>query len=187
MPTRVIKAPMVVVADPEATAAAREEAHRAELSAAYQAGLSDGRALAEREGLAAVPRLVEAVRRAVAAVDAATAAAEAAASRAVAEAAVELAAWIVRREVSADPSLLAHRLADAMRHLRPAAGVVIRVAPTMVGPLSDWVGEAGIPAVVEADPALDPGEARVLAGDCGADLTMAAALARVREALEVSG
>lgn len=187
MGPRVLKAATVLVADPAAEAAAREEAHRAEVAAAYRAGLADGRAQAEREGVAAVPHLVAALERAAEQVDAAAAAARAAASRAVADAAMELATWIVRREVSIDPSLLAGRLAEALSHLQPAGPAVVRVAPGLAEAVRAWAAEAGVAAVVEADPSLVPGEARIVADDCGADLTLAAAVARAREALEGEG
>lgn len=187
MPPRVLKAANVLVADPAAEAAAREEAHRAEVAAAYRAGLAEGRALAEREGLAAVPRLVAALREAVDRIDVAAAASRAAAARAVAEAAVELACWIVRREIAHDPSLLAARVAEAMAHLQPAGRVVVRVAPGLVEPVAAWAEEAGVPASIEPDPSLVPGEARVIGDDCGADLTLATAVARAREALEAEG
>lgn len=185
MGARVLKAASVLVADPET--AAREEAHRAEVAAAYRAGFADGRAHAEREGVAAVPRLVAALYEASARIDAAAVAARAAAARAVADAAVELATWIVRREVAADPSLLAGRLADALAHLQPAGTTVVRVAPGLTEPVREWAAAAGVAVVVEADPSLAPGEAWIAADNCGADLTLAAAVARVREAMEGGG
>lgn len=187
MAPRVLKAASVVVADPAAEAAAREEAHRAEVAAAYRAGLADGRARAEREGLAAVPRLVAALEEAVGRIDAAAAAARAAAGRAVADAAVELATWIVRREVAADPSLLAVRVADALSHLQPDGPVTVRVAPGLAEPVRAWAGEAGVAVAVEADPSLAPGDAVVVGDHCGADLTLAAAVARARRAMEEEG
>jgi flagellar biosynthesis/type III secretory pathway protein FliH len=184
---RVLKASVVEVTDAPALTgaaaarlAAESAAHRQALEAAYRQGVDDGWAEAERHGVAAAPEVAAAVERAATAV-AAAASAQAAADRAeLVDAAIELAQWVLRRELATDPAAMLDRLNEAMASLRSAPTIEVRVTPGMVALVQDW---AAPEVTVVADPSLEPGEAKVHAGHAHADLTFAQAFSRARGAL----
>lgn len=167
-----------------ARAAVEAEAHRREVEAAYRRGFEDGSRDAEATGVAAAPTVAAAIQRVAA--DAARSAAEqhAADTAALVEAGIELARWILRRELQADPHAALERLAEAMLSMRAAGAVEIRVAPALVEIVQEW---AGGEAEVKADTRLAPGEAVVTAGPASADLTFDQAFTRARAALGADG
>ena len=184
--TTVIKAGDVQMVYLERRAADREREasavrQRVELDAAYQSGMADGRRAAEADGLAAMPKVAAAIDRAVAGL------AEAAAGQArddvaaLVEYATEIARWILGRELATDPAAILGRIESALVGLNPNGRLVLRVSPEAADLVGRWA--EGRDAEVIADPALEPGEARIDAGDASADLTWAQAFSRVREAL----
>lgn len=77
--------------------------------------------------------------------------------------ALEVARWVVRRELTSVPDAffarLAHLLADRNRDLRTE----IFTAPALVEPTRAWLDDPGV--LVSGSPELAPGEARVNIGD----------------------
>jgi len=184
---RVLKAAAVEVGDVPAltgAAAARldalQEEHRREVEAAYRQGVEDGRRQAESTGVAAAPMLARAVEHAVASASVAAAQQQAADAAAVVDAGIELARWVLRRELEADPQAMLDRVAEAMTSLRGGPSVEIRVAPALVTVMTEAAGSG---VTVVADASLEPGEAVVQAGPASADLTFDQAFRRAREVL----
>jgi flagellar biosynthesis/type III secretory pathway protein FliH len=169
-------------ADRKAAAAEAATRQRVELEAAYQAGLADGQRAAEAAGLGAMPDVAVAIKAATAELG------DRIAGRAVADAdalvgyAVEIARWILGRELAADTGLVTARIEAALETLMPNGRLVIRVAPAAVDLVARWA--EGRDADVIGDAALAPGEARLDAGNAGADLTWAQAFRRVQEAFD---
>ena len=189
-PRRVLKsaavhaAPLVAFdADGGAEEAALQELADA-LEGAYRQGVADGRAAADESGLAAVPRLVDAIAAATAA--AADAAARQAATdvSTVMTVAAEVARWIVGEQAAADPSILLARLEAVLPALVASAPIEIDVAPAAADSVAGW---AGRDVVVRPDPALGPGEALVRAGVATADLRLDVAIERALGALTGEG
>jgi len=185
---RVLKAADVEVGDVPALtggAAARldalQEEHRRDVEAAYRQGLEDGRRQAESSGVAAAPMLAQAVEQAVAETALAAAQQQAAEATAVVDAAIELARWILRRELEADPRAMLDRVAETMTSLRGGPSVEVRVAPALVPVMAHAAGSG---VTVTADSSLEPGEAVVQAGPASADLTFGQAFQRAREVLD---
>ena len=189
VPASVIKAGAVHMidldrrtADQERRVADRDRAalHQLEIDAAYQSGLADGRRAAEADGLAAMPDVAAAIDRAGRTLaedlrrrtddDTATLVAYA----------TEIARWILGRELAADPSAVLGRIEAALGGLNPNGRLVVRVNPQAADIVRRWA--EGRDADVIGDAGLAPGEARLEAGDAGADLTWAPAFARVRDA-----
>ena len=183
---RVLKADAVRVApvvhltgDPDALAEA-EERRRRELDDAYHAGLADGRREAEEQGHAAAPRVaaeLAALREGLLVAASEQVAADASA---IAATAVEIARWVVARELSTDVTGVIARIEAALTELSTSAAVEIAVAPGTVAAVEAWAGES---AGVRPDPSLAPGEARLVAGPALADLTFTEAFARAAAAL----
>ena len=183
---RVLKAGAVRVApvvhltgDTDALAEA-EEQRRRELDDAYRAGVADGRRDAEEHGLTAAPRVaaeLAALREGLLTAAREQVSVDAAAS---ASTAVEIARWVVGRELSADATGVIARIEAALCDLTTSAAVEIAVAPASVAAVKAWAGEA---AAVRPDPSLAPGEARLVAGAALADLTFAEAFSRAAGAL----
>jgi len=171
------------VAEREAAADAAAARHRVEVDAAYQAGMADGRRAAEAAGLGAMPEVALAVKAATAQLGDQIAARAAADAGDLVGYAVEIARWILGRELAADPAAVVTRIEQALESLLPNGNLVIRVAPDAV----DVVGRSAVGrgAEVIGDPDLGPGEARLEAGDAAADLTWAQAFDRVRQAFAV--
>jgi flagellar biosynthesis/type III secretory pathway protein FliH len=172
------------VADEERRSADREREarHTIEVDAAYQSGVADGRRAAEADGLGAMPKVAAAIDRAV------TGLAEATARRAdddtatLVAYAAEIARWILGRELSTDAAAVLGRIEGALDGLNPNGRLVIRVAPAAVDLVRRWA--EGRDADVVGDATLTAGEARLEAGDAGADLTWAHAFGRLQKAFE---
>jgi flagellar biosynthesis/type III secretory pathway protein FliH len=164
----------------EAAAAAAATRQRVEVDAAYEAGVADGQRAAEAAGLGAMPDVAVAIKAANAEL------ADLIANRAAADAgalvgfAAEIARWILGRELAEDPGLVVGRIEAALEAVIPNGRLVVRVAPEAVDLVSRWA--EGRDAEIVGDPSLTPGEARLEAGDAGADLTWAQAFSRVRDA-----
>ena len=159
----------------------REARHPAEVDAAYESGLAEGRRAAEADGLAAMPKVGAALDRATAELALAITDRTAGDAETLLGYATEIARWILGRELQADPAAVIGRIQGALDGLNPNGRLVVRVAPATADIVRRWA--EGRDADVVADPALAPGEARIAAGDAAADLTWAQAFHRVREAL----
>lgn len=161
----------------------REARKRAELDAAYQSGMADGRRAAEADGLAAMPHVAAALDRAAAELAEAVAGRAAGDTEALLGYATEIARWILGRELQADPAAVIGRIETALAGLSPNSRLVVRVAPASADLVRRWA--EGRDADVVADPTLAPGEARLDAGHAGADLTWTQAFDRVRAAFDL--
>ena len=183
MSSRVLKAASVrvstVVLD-DTSAAERQ----AELEAAYRAGIDEGRRQAEADGIGAVPKLADAVKKATVKLAKDVEARQATDVRGVIDAAIDMAGWVLGREPALDADAVIARIDSALATLRPTGRLVISVAPSLVPAVTEWL--EGRDAEVIGDASLQPGEARVQAGDAGADLTFAQAFRRLREALDAT-
>ena len=168
------------VAERDAAAAAAAARQRVEIDAAYQSGVADGRRAAEADGLGAMPEVALAIKAATAQLGDQIAARAAADAAGLVGYAVEIARWILDRELAADPGAVVARIEAALQSLIPNGRLVIRVAPEAADLVTRWA--EGRDADVLADPALAAGEARLDAGDAAADLTWAQAFDRVRQA-----
>ena len=89
------------------------------------------------------------------------------------------AAWLVCREVTADPSLMRARVEEALTGFEDEAPV-ITVAPSMTELIETWIPSA----TVRPDSAMRPGEVRVLSSSTTIDGTFADALRRLRAAFD---
>lgn len=185
MPSRVLKAPAVLFVDPlERMARHRdvESRHRADVEAAYQAGLQDGRA----SGTGAIPSMVAALDQAAAQVASATRARHADDVGALLDVAAELAQWLVGRELSEDPTAVVSLLDQLVADFPSTDALTVRVAPELVPVVeAEWATRAG--AVVVADPALAAGEVELATPVTTASLRFAAALATARRLLAHDG
>lgn len=161
----------------------REARLRAEVDAAYQSGVADGRRAAEADGLAAMPNVAAALDRAAAELAAAVAGRAAGDAETLLGYATEIARWILGREVEADPAAVIGRIETALAGLSPNSRLVVRVSPASVDLVRRWA--EGRDADVVADPSLTAGEARLDAGHAAADLTWAQAFNRVRAAFDL--
>ena len=186
----VLKAERVRVIDAAGAATAASRAaeaqaaeHRADVDAAYQAGLVEGRRQAEADGIASVPRLADTVGKAAASVWEAVSRRKAEETEVVLATALEVARWIVGRELSSSPELLGERIEAALADLLPTGRLTLFVSPSQVDAINEWLADTARDADVVADRTVSPGEARLEAGDASADLTFDTALARAREAL----
>jgi flagellar biosynthesis/type III secretory pathway protein FliH len=159
-----------------ADAAARQ---RIEIEAAYQAGVADGQRAAEAAGLGAMPDVAVAIKAATAELGDLIAGRAAADAGALVGFAAEIARWILGRELAEDPGLVVTRIEAALDALSPTGRLVVRVAPDAADLVAR--GAHGRAVDIVADPAHTAGEARLDAGDAGADLTWAQAFSRVQE------
>ena len=162
----------------------RETRRRAEIDAAYQSGMAEGRRAAEADGLAAMPKVAAALDRAAAELPRAVADRTAGDSETLLGYASEIARWILRRELRDDPAAVIGRIEGTLAGLSLNARLVVRVAPESVELVRRWA-EGRDDADVVADPTLSTGEARLTAGHAGADLTWAQAFDRVRTAFDL--
>lgn len=188
---RVVKAGAVrSVTSPERVRAEAEAAavRVAELEEAAEVARREGYAAGVAETLAAGHA---AVLRAAAALDTAveTVAGQrerevTATSAAVLSAGLEVAEWVLRRELSADGQALLARLEAGLTALLPSPTTRIAVPPDAYDLVSEWAaGRGRVGTVVVADARLAPGDA-VVTTDAGcAELTVAAALRTAGEAL----
>lgn len=167
-------------ADRKTAAADAAARHRIEIDAAYQAGVVDGQRAAEAAGLGAMPDVAVAIKAATAELGDMIAERAAADAGALVGFAAEIARWILGRELANDPALVLTRIEAALEALSPTGSLVVRVAPAAADLVARWA--EGRDVEIIGDPTLAPGEARLDAGDAGADLTWAQAFSRVREA-----
>lgn len=157
-------------------------AERDAVEAAYRAGFADGVAAGRADTESAIDHVANTVAHAAAGVEATIRRRSHADAVAVAEAAVEVARWLVGRWVADDPALVLERVTAAIAQLAPGpADVVVTVDEDTAIALGPELARRG--ATVHGDPALQPGEARVRAGDGHAELGFAAALERARHEL----
>jgi len=181
VPSRVLKAPAVLFVDPlERMARHRdvESRHRADVEAAYQAGLQDGRA----SGTGAIPSMVAALDQAAAQVASATRARHADDVGALLDVATELAQWLVGRELAQDPTAVVSLLDQLIADFPSADAFVVRVTPELVPVVeAEWAARAG--ATVVADPTLAAGEVELATPVTTASLRFASALATARQLL----
>ena len=189
----VVAVPSRVQQQAEAERKAQVEAERlAELretaAAARAAGYRDGveETLAAGQdaalrGAAALERLADAVegqRQAEVDVTAET----------VVTAALEIAEWVLRRELSDGGRSLLARLEAGMTALLPSPTTRIAVSRDDHAVISEWAeGRGRIGTTVLADARLAPGDAVVITDAGSADLTVAAALRAAGEALGLAG
>jgi flagellar biosynthesis/type III secretory pathway protein FliH len=168
----------------------RDAARRAELDQAYQRGLADGRAAAETEGTGAIPALVASLERSAVELAAVVARRTETDGQALGDAAVDIADWVLGREIAAGRIDVVARIEQALVQLVPTATVTVHVAESLVESVRGWTknhASGGYAYTVAGDAALRPGEARISAGHGEADLTFAGALARVRSVLDADG
>ena len=174
--TRVLKAGAIRLCDPvvgpDERAADREAEREAELQQAYAAGFEDGRRQGEQEGGGELARLASTLPDAIRDAAAAVAAQRATDAAAIVDLGLEVARWVLSREL-ADDATAAERITAALAEL--PTPVRVRVNPALV----DLVpGDA-----VEGDPTLMPGEALVDLAAGAADLTFTEAFRRAATAL----
>ena len=191
--TRVLKAGSVETVDRHRTVMAAEaeraeQDRRAELAAAFEAGREQGRAEGiaetERAGVAAVLRATEAIETVSATLNAHESGAYSVTSDAILAAAVEVAEWVLRRELSTDGQALLGRLSEAAADLLPSPTTRIAVSPADHPLVLEWAQRRGrVGTDVVADGRLAPGDA-VITTDAGlAEVTVAAALQTAAQAL----
>ncbi len=167
------------------TAQLQAEAERQQaLADAYAAGFDDGVRRAVAQGADAAPRgaaaleaLLDEVRRLHAEQVAAT-------GRAVLSAAVDVAAWVLRAEVSEGSRALLARLEQSATALLPSPTTRVLVHPDDAEAVRGWAASrSGVEVVV--DPAVARGDAAVETDAGSIDVSVAAALRLAREALDV--
>ena len=178
--TRVLKAAAVRTSPVPALLgddAAEEQRRQVEavVADAYQRGLADGRAAAEQDGVAAVPRLIDTITAAASRAAASAAEQVSVDTATLLELAAEVAAWMVGAQAAADPTLLTARLEAALDGLVPTAPLEIEVASRQAEAVRSWAGDA---ATVTENPSLGSGEALVRAGAASADLRLDEAVRR---------
>ena len=190
---RVLKAGSVETVDRSRTEMAAEalrveQERQAELAAAFEAGRAQGRAEGieetERAGVAAVMRATEAIETVSATLNAHESGSYAATSDAILAAAVDVAEWVLRRELSHDGRALLVRLGEAAADLLPSPTTRIAVSPADHALVLEWAaGRSRVGTEVIADARLRPGDA-VITTDAGlAEVTVEAALATAAQAL----
>ena len=191
-PVRLVKARAVRVAPPSGPRTAPPVAVdpvelEARLAEAHGRGLAEGREAARAEAAVVAAGAAAQAAGALAAAAGAVARGErgdaAEAARLVAEGALEVAGWVLGRELTADD--LGPRLAAALDVLVPAPGLQVRVAREAVDATRALVAGADLDVAAEvvADDALAAGEAVLRCRAGSADVTVAAALAAARHAL----
>jgi flagellar biosynthesis/type III secretory pathway protein FliH len=186
--TRVLKAGQVLSVKHEAAtrAAAEIEVERereAALAEAYAHGLADGRAAAVRDGADAAPRGAAALERLLQVASQQRQRELDAGSRAVLAAAIDIAEWILRHELSADTRSLLSRLDAAAHALMPGGDARVTVSVADEPAVRGWATRHDVEVVV--DPALSPGDARFDNGAGHVDVTVSVALRVAAEALGV--
>jgi len=184
--SRVLKAgdvvPLSRAADErdEADNAVQRE-HQAALDASFQAGVAAGRAAAEHEGVDAAPRAARALEHlARHATEQRTYAVDAS-SRAILAAAVDVAEWVLRHELSLPGRSIIERLTLAAQSLIPSTAARVTVSPQDADIIRGWAQRHQVEVLV--DESLPPGDARYESGGGSVDVTMAAALRIAAEAL----
>ncbi|MBC7552212.1 MAG: hypothetical protein H7269_15255 [Cellulomonas sp.] len=163
------------------------DAHSAALGQAWSDGVAEGREQARGElagaATAAAERGADALDRLAVLSSQQQATAISDASRAVLAAALDIAEWILRQELSRDSKALLHRLEDAAGRLLPATGLEVAVSPADEAMVRVWATRRNGTTVIP-DAELAPGDARMRTEAGQADVTVAAAL---RVACELLG
>lgn len=186
--TRVLKAGAVLSVKQESAARraaelAAEEERQAAVAQAYASGFDDGRAAAVREGAEAAPRGAAALERLLHVAAQQRADLVDASSRAVLAAAVDIAEWILRHELSADSRSLVERLTAGAQALMPSTTARVLVSPADEAAVRAWAGRHDVDVVV--DPSLAAGDAHFDNGAGRVEVTVSAALRIAAEALGV--
>ena len=186
--SRVLKADAVLSVKQEsasrvAAELAAEQERQAVVAEAYAAGYDDGRAAAVREGADAAPRGAAALERLLHVATQQRADLVDTSSRAVLAAAVDIAEWILRHELSNDSRSLLERLGASAQALMPSATARVAVSPADEATVRGWAQRHDVDVVVDA--ALAPGDARFDNGAGHVEVTVSAALRIAAEALGV--
>jgi flagellar assembly protein FliH len=181
---RAVQAVQVDAAAARAAELAAEAERQESLAAAYAAGFDDGVKRAVDLGAEAAPRGAAALEALLAEVSRLHAEEVAATGRAVLSAAVDVARWVLRGEVSESSRSLLARLDESAGALLPSPTTRVLVSPADEAAVTGWA--AGRPAVqVVVDPSLPPGDASVETDAGNLDVSVAAALRIAAEALDV--
>ncbi len=186
---RVLKANDVVgvrdtrVADRTAEVEAEAERQQA-LAAAYAAGFDEGVRRAVAQGAEAGPRGAAALEALLAEVSRLHAEEVAATGRTVLTAAVEVAQWVLRHELSGSTRSLLARLEESASALLPSPGTRVLVHPDDADAVRAWAATRSTTTVV-VDPSLAPGDAAVETDAGSIDVSIGAALRIACEALDV--
>lgn len=186
---RVVKAGAVVGlrddgAAGRAAALAAEAERQQALAAAYAAGFDDGVRRAVAQGAEAAPRGAAALEALLAQVSRLHAEEVAATGRTLLTAAVDVAQWVLRHEVSASSRSLLARLEEGATALLPAPGTRVLVSPHDAAAVREWAQRrSGMTVVV--DETLQPGDAGVETDAGSVDVSVAAALRIAAEGLAV--
>lgn len=160
-----------------------EQERQAAVAQAYAAGFDDGRAAAIREGSDAAPRGAVALERLLHVAAQQRTDLVDTSSRAVLAAAVDIAEWILRHELSTDTRSILNRLGAAAHALMPSSTARVAVSPSDETAVRGWAARHDVEVVV--DPALTAGDARFDNGAGHVDVTVSAALRIAAEALGV--
>jgi flagellar biosynthesis/type III secretory pathway protein FliH len=136
------------------------------------AGTAEGRARAESESSAAVQRASAALDRLTQ--DSGASAQVQDRQDEVLRAALEIAEWVLREELSANGYAMLQRLESAMSSLLPDRETTVLVSEIDATLVRDWAKGMHVQVVVDAS--LAPGDALVRTSHGGADVTVAAAL-----------
>ena len=165
------------------TAALAEESQRQEgLAAAYAAGFDDGVRRAVDQGAEAAPRGAAALEALLVQVSRLHAEEVTATGRTVLAAAVDVAQWVLRHELSQSSRSLLARLEEGAAALLPAPGTRVLVNPQDAAAVRDWAARRN-GVTVFVDDSLQPGDAGV-ENDAGhVDVSVAAALRIAAEGL----
>ena len=192
---RVLKSPTIRAvptaeqARAEAEAKARAEAQRlGELRQAAEAGRAEGYRAGVEETLAsgqeAGLRGASALERVLAKVDGMREREVHATAEGVVTAALEIAEWVLRRELSDEGRSLLTRLETGLTSLLPSPSTRIAVSHADHAVVAQWAEARGrVGTTVVADARLTPGDAVVVTDAGSADLTVAAALKTAADAL----
>lgn len=186
--SRVLKAEAVLSVKQEsatrlAAELAAEEQRQAAVAEAYAAGYDDGRAAAVREGAEAGPRGAAAMERLLQVAAQQRTDLVDTTSRAVLAAAVDIAEWILRHELSHDARSLLERLGAAAQALMPSATPRVVVSQHDEAAVRAWALRHDVDVVV--DPGLAAGDAHFDNGAGHVEVTVSAALRIAAEALGV--
>lgn len=154
------------------------------LELARAEGHAAGLAQARAEGEAAVLRAGTALEQLTATVCATQESENRAGTGVLLETALQVAEWVVRRELTEDGTALLGRLEAGLTALLPSPTTRISVSHADHALVSEWAeGRGRIGTVVTADQRLAPGDAVVTTDAGRAEVTVAAALRTAAEAL----
>jgi flagellar biosynthesis/type III secretory pathway protein FliH len=162
---------------------AEAQERQLEVAAAYASGLADGRAAAEREGADAAPRAAAALEQLCTLQAAAQQEAVDTTSRAVLAAAIDIAEWVLRHELSNASRSLVERLNASALALLPSTTSQVHVSSHDEAVVRSWAAAHEVEVCL--DPDLRAGDARYVSGAGSVDVTVAAALRIAAEALGI--